>query len=74
MALPLYHRLDVGADFHHTTRNGHERIWNVSIYNVYCHLNAMYVEVSQSRYDNTFRAKAPGYIPILPSVSYTVKF
>ena len=74
VSLPLYHRLDLGADFHHTTKHGHERIWNVSIYNAYCHLNAMYVELKQDWNGSALRAKAPGFIPILPSVSYTIKF
>lgn len=74
VAMPLYHRLDIGADFHHTTKHGHERVWNVSLYNAYCHLNAMYVELKQGWDDNSLRAKAPGFIPVLPSVSYTIKF
>lgn len=74
VALPMYHRLDLGFDFHHTTKHGHERIWNVSIYNAYCHLNAMYVELKQDWNGSALRAKAPGFIPILPSVSYTIKF
>lgn len=74
VSLPMYHRLDLGADFHHTTKHGHERIWNVSIYNAYCHLNAMYVELKQDWNGSALRAKAPGFIPILPSVSYTIKF
>lgn len=71
--LPAYHRLDIGCDFHHTTKHGHERIWNVSIYNAYCHLNPLYVDVKMN-YKQEFTAKTKGVIPILPSVSYTIKF
>lgn len=71
--LPAYHRLDVGADFRSTTKRGNERIWNVCIYNVYSHLNTMYVDVSKSD-DGRFRAKCKGFIPLVPSVSYTLKF
>lgn len=71
--LPSYHRLDVGANFTRTTRRGHERTWNVSIYNAYCHLNTMYVKVWLDD-DNHFRAKSRGFIPIIPSVSYTLRF
>ena len=74
VSLPMYHRLDLGADFHHTTKHGHERVWNVSVYNAYCHMNAMYVELKQDWNDSKLRAKSPGFIPILPSVSYTIKF
>ena len=72
-SLPTYHRLDVGADFHSTTKRGNERIWNISIYNAYCHLNTMYTKVHKME-DGSFSAKCKGYIPIIPSVSYTIKF
>lgn len=73
VALPAYHRLDVGVDFKHKTRRGNERIWNISVYNAYCHLNTMYVKIREND-DGTFSAKSRGYIPIIPSVSYTLKF
>lgn len=73
VALPLYHRLDLGVNFHRTTRRGFERIWNVSVYNAYCRTNALYAEVVQ-RPDGTFRGKARGVFPIVPSFSYTLKF
>lgn len=71
--LPSYHRLDIGANFRHTTRHGKEGIWNVSIYNAYCHLNTMYVKVRLDD-NNKFQIKSYGYIPIILSVSYTLKF
>jgi hypothetical protein len=73
LSLPLYHRLDLGFNFKHTTRKGHEAIWNVSVYNAYCHLNTIYAKVRQAN-DGSIAAKAKGYIPIIPSVSYTIKF
>lgn len=72
-SLPPYHRLDIGADFSRTTRRGRERVWNVSLYNAYCHLNTMYVDMRLGD-DGRFGAKCRGYIPIVPSVSYTLKF
>ncbi len=74
LTLPAYHRLDLGFDFHHVTKHGHERIWNLSIYNAYCHLNSMYVKVDFDEKTQQFRAKNKGFIPILPSFSYTIKF
>lgn len=71
--LPAYHRLDLGADLRQTTKRGRERIWNFSLYNAYCHLNTMYVKVLKND-DGTFSVKSRGYIPIIPSVSYTLKF
>lgn len=72
--LPAYHRLDIGCDFHHTTRRGHERIWNVSLYNVYCHLNSLWVTANYDTEQKCIRLKNHAYIPIVPSFSYTFKF
>lgn len=71
--LPTYHRLDVGFNFHHTTRRGHDAIWNVSLYNAYCHMNTMYAKINCQE-DGTLSATSKGFIPIIPSVSYTLKF
>lgn len=73
VALPAYHRLDLGADFRHTGKHGREHVWNVSVYNAYCHMNTMFVKVHKND-DGTFSARCKGYIPIIPSVSYTLKF
>lgn len=72
--LPLFHRLDLGFDFHHQTRHGHEIVWNLSLYNVYCHLNAWWVDTKYNDNTGLFTFKTRGYIPIIPSVSYTYKF
>ena len=74
LTLPAYHRLDLGFDFHHVTKHGHERIWNLSIYNAYCHLNSMYVKIDYDEEKQQFKAKNKGFIPIIPSFSYTIKF
>ena len=71
--LPAYHRLDLGFDFHHTTKHGHERIWNLSLYNVYCHLNSLWVDLDFN-HEGKFVIKNRAYIPIIPSFSYTIKF
>lgn len=73
LSLPFYHRMDVGFNFKHTTKKHREAIWNVSVYNAYCHLNTMYAKVRRND-DGSLSAKARGYIPIIPSVSYTIKF
>ena len=74
LTLPAYHRLDLGFDFRHVTKHGHERIWNLSVYNAYCHLNSMYVKVDFDEKTQRFKAKNKGFIPIIPSFSYTIKF
>lgn len=71
--LPAYHRLDLGFDFRHTTKHGHERIWNLSFYNLYCHLNSIWVDIDQ-KYNGQFRIKNHAFIPVVPSFSYTIKF
>lgn len=73
LTLSTYHRIDIGFDFRHATRHGHEIVWNVSLYNAYCHLNSMYVDIS---FDNNghMHIRNHAYFPILPSVSYTYKF
>ena len=68
-----YHRLDIGFDFHHITKHGHERIWNISLYNAYSHINTLSSQVKQKD-DGSFFIKNTGYIPIIPSFSYTIKF
>ena len=73
IVLPAYHRLDLGFDFHHTTKKGHERIWNLSLYNAYCHLNSFWVRVKIDS-ENRVRIKNNAFIPIIPSFSYTFKF
>lgn len=72
-SLPAYHRLDLGIDFRHTTKHGHERVWNISLYNVYCHLNSLWVEVKQ-REDGRLQIRNHAYIPIVPSFSYTIRW
>lgn len=82
--MPAYHRLDAGFDFHREGRKGRQHIWNLSVYNAYCRFNTMYVELRQNPYsfypsgssqnDYSFQARSFGYIPIIPSFSYTFKF
>lgn len=73
IALPAYHRLDLGFNLHHRTKHGHERIWNWSIYNAYCHLNTLWAKVKEDD-ERRLYVKCYGYIPIIPSFSYTIKF
>jgi hypothetical protein len=72
MKLPAYHRLDLGANFHHTTRRGFDRIWNLSVYNAYCHRNAFYAKLRLD--NNRYRCRVYSLMPIIPSCSYTLKF
>jgi len=76
-----YHRLDLGANFHRTTKRGNEGIWNISIYNAYCRMNPFTGWLDDNYYDEArdkrYFGKAAigiGLIPIIPTVSYTLKF
>lgn len=73
ITLPAYHRLDLGMNFHHITKRGFERIWNISVYNAYCRMNAFYTRIERLP-SGGFRGKAIGIFPIIPSFSYTLKF
>ena len=74
VTMPAYHRLDLGFNLHHRTKHGRERIWNWSIYNAYCHLNTLWVQAKDDHDTRAIKVKTYGYIPIIPSFSYTIKF
>lgn len=76
-----YHRMDLGVNFHKQKRWG-LRTWNISIYNVYNQFNPFFVyPASESVYDSQKGEhvtrevlKQATLFPIIPSVSYSVKF
>ena len=72
LSLPDYHRLDLGFNYRKKTKRGNESIWNVSIYNAYCRMNPMFIEIAEI--DNEFVATKVNCIPIVPMFSYTLKF
>ncbi|MCM1355923.1 MAG: carboxypeptidase-like regulatory domain-containing protein [Staphylococcus sp.] len=73
ITLAPYHRLDLGINFRKMTKRGHERIWNISIYNAYCRMNPFSAKIVQKP-DGSFKGKATAIFPIIPSFSYTLKF
>ncbi len=79
--LPSSHRLNLGLNLHRQRRHG-ERIWNISVYNVY---NAMNPNLVYSDTDyktdekgnvttDSIKIKKITILPFMPSVSYTFKF
>lgn len=77
-----FHRLNLGINFHKKKKWG-ERIWNISIYNVYNRQNPFYYFYeNQVEYDdqgNQFTddkltLKQQSLFPIIPSASYSFKF
>lgn len=77
--LPPYHRLDIGMNFYRYHRRG-TGIWNISIYNAYCHMNPFIVYVSdEQEYVNGEQVdrtviRQMSIFPIIPTFSYTYKF
>lgn len=75
--LPAYHRLDIGVNLHIKPKHGREGIWNFSLYNAYCNMNVMGIRKNlkldgQGNVVPVFQKMR--MIPIIPSVSYTLKF
>jgi len=74
--MAAYHRMDLGIQFHKKKRWG-ERTWEISVYNVYNRQNPyFYYTGSESNSNGTSRnvLKQITLFPIIPSLSYHVKF
>ncbi len=77
--LPFYHRLDLSC----TVRNS-RGYWNFSLYNAYCHMNAVAVRrghkevtefASGSLHHNSYPVfQKVSILPLIPSISYTWQF
>jgi len=72
-----YHRLDFSIEFRKKKPN-YERTWTVGAYNVYNHNNP-YFMIATSDYDpvtetSTRKFKEISILPIIPSVSFGIKF
>lgn len=70
--MPDYHRLDIGFNFHKTTKRGNEAVWNLSVYNLYCRMNPIVVYTYTE--DGKPVSAAAGMLPVIPTFSYTLKF
>ena len=71
--LPDYHRLDIGADFTVPLKGGKSLDFNLSIYNVYNHLNASFAMLDHDAAGN-YIGMAYGLIPIIPTLSAGFRF
>lgn len=70
--LPDYHRLDVGLNWTRQLRGGRTRTLNISIYNVYNRVNAMFGLIDYE--EGRMFGSAVGVIPIIPTFSYSWRF
>ena len=71
--LPAYHRMDIGVDFKKQKKRGFRTI-NVSLYNAYSRRNVFYVYLDEFTEIGNPKFKGLSLFPILPSVSYNLKF
>lgn len=71
--MPDYHRFDLGFNFRRITRRGKESVLNLSIYNAYCRVNPIFASVDVDN-DGHYFGVAMGIIPIIPTLSYSIKF
>jgi hypothetical protein len=67
--LPIYHRLDIAFNYTNI-RKKTTRIWYLGVYNVYNRLNPYYM--TPSPYPNTLTGMS--FAPVMPFISYTLKF
>jgi hypothetical protein len=73
-----FHRLDLGVQFHKKMKKGHERTWEISVYNAYNRKNPYFYAFSRTNnadtrsYTNNFTRYS--LLGIIPAVSYNFKF
>ncbi|MCX6321614.1 MAG: TonB-dependent receptor [Bacteroidia bacterium] len=73
--MKAYHRLDIGIQFHKEKKWG-ERIWEISVYNVYSRKNPFYYYSDYKIINNKEYGilKQVSLFPIIPSFTYSFKF
>lgn len=69
--MPAYHRLDLSIRW--TEDNGGwNRTWAISVYNAYNHKNPFFIAIQRRRNQRHFVQYS--LFPIIPSISYSIKF
>ena len=72
--LPAYHRLDAGLNFHFGKKRW-KHLFNIGIYNAYNRQNVFFAYLSNpSLPEDKREIKAVYSLPVLPSLSYSVKW
>ncbi|WP_187264542.1 TonB-dependent receptor [Pontibacter beigongshangensis] len=79
--MPAYHRLDLGASYTLTTSRNRTATWNFGVYNAYNRINPFYLDFKNTYTTTQDRREFTGrklvmrsLFPLLPSVSYTLRF
>jgi hypothetical protein len=73
---PSYHRLDLGLNFH-KQKKSYYRTWSISVYNAYNRKNVFFIypaNTIDNGKQNLLAYKKYTLFPILPSVTYSLKF
>ncbi len=68
-----FHRMDIGMQFHSKLKRS-ERIFELSVYNVYNRQNPYFYYVGYSNNGSQRVLKRVSLFPIMPSISWTYKF
>ncbi len=68
-----YHRLDIGITWRKRKKH-YERMWNVGLYNAYNRMNPFYYYLDETNSQNTSKIIGLTILPILPSITYGIKF
>ena len=75
---PAYHRLDFGADIQLKTKHLKSSILNLSVINVYNRANPYYIYflayMKETKYQIDIKANQVSLFPIIPSISWRIKF
>lgn len=71
--MEAYHRMDLGIQFHKQMKHW-ERTFEVSFYNLYNHKNPFFYYIGYNAAGTERRLKQVSLFPIIPSVSWTIKF
>jgi hypothetical protein len=80
--LPDYLRTDIGFNFSKENRKGRIIGWNFSIYNVFNRKNPYYAQIDNAgfynrvtmKYEYKPTLKVKSFLPILPSIAYSINF
>ena len=72
--LPDYHRLDLGVSFRSQVRRGMTETWSLGVYNAYFRKNPIVASLSYYSGRRQYLGYSTGFLPILPSLSYSLKF
>lgn len=71
--MPSYHRMDVGLNLHKQLKRVY-RTWSFGLYNAYNRRNPFFIYFENDYNSNSRHLKQFSLFPILPSISYNLKF